>query len=106
MVLLGLRENTSALELAQKLNKHIPDNVVVRGLIADACMELGDYEQAENQSQWMFNLGRGNLPGMIRGALLRRDPALERLKTVPPYPPVLSMSRPVFEQHRSGDPFG
>jgi tetratricopeptide (TPR) repeat protein len=70
-VLLGLHDDAAALELAQKLNKHIPDDVLVRGLIADACMELGDYEQAENQAQWMLNLRRGNIPGMIRGAFLR-----------------------------------
>jgi len=71
MVLLGQREDAAALELARKLNQRIPDDVQVRGLIADACMELGDYPQAEMQTQWMLNLRRGNIPGMIRGAFLR-----------------------------------
>ena len=73
MVLLGRREYAAALELARKLNQRIPDDVQVRGLVADACRELGDYPQAEEQTQWMLRLRRGNLPGMIRGAFLRID---------------------------------
>jgi tetratricopeptide (TPR) repeat protein len=71
MVLLSEHEDAAALDLAKKLNQRIPDDVLVRGLIADACMELGDYPQAETQTQWMLNLRRGNIPGMIRGAFLR-----------------------------------
>ena len=71
MVLLGEHEDAAALDLARKLNVRIPDDVQVRGLIADACRELGDYPQAEEQTQWMLKLRRGNIPGMIRGALLR-----------------------------------
>lgn len=71
MVLLGQHEDAAALDLARKLNQRIPDDVLTRGLIADACRELGDYAQAETQTQWMLNLRRGNIPGMIRGALLR-----------------------------------
>jgi tetratricopeptide (TPR) repeat protein len=73
MVLLGQREDAAALDLARKLNQRIPDDVQVRGLIADACRELGDYPQAEMQTQWMLNLRRGNIPGMSRGAFLRID---------------------------------
>ncbi len=71
MVLLGEREDAAALDLARKLNQRIPDDVQVRGLIADACMDLGDYPQAEEQTQWMLKLRRGNIPGMVRGAFLR-----------------------------------
>src|SRR5580693_4593310 len=60
MVLAGQREDAAALDLARKLNQRIPDDVQVRGLIADACMELGDYPQAEMQAQWMLRLRRGN----------------------------------------------
>ena len=73
MVLLGEREDAAALDLGRKLNQRIPDDVQVRGLIADACRELGDYPQAEMQTQWMLKLRRGNIPGMIRGAFLRID---------------------------------
>jgi tetratricopeptide (TPR) repeat protein len=71
MVLLGQREEAAALDLARKLNQRIPDDAQVRGLIADACRELGDYPQAEEQTQWMLRLRRGNIPGMVRGAFLR-----------------------------------
>src|SRR3984893_2287847 len=71
MVLLGEREDAAALNLGRKLNQSIPDDVQVRGLIADACRELGDYPQAEEQTQWMLKLRRGNIPGMVRGAFLR-----------------------------------
>jgi len=71
MVMLGLQEYAPALELATKLNKRIPDDVLLYGLIADACMELGDYAEAEAKAQWMINMRRGNVPAMIRGAFLR-----------------------------------
>jgi len=71
MVLLGEREDAAALDLARKLNQQVPDDVQVRGLIADVCRELGDYPQAEEQTQWMLKLRRGNIPGMVRGAFLR-----------------------------------
>ncbi len=70
---LGLHEYSAALELARKLNQRTPDDVTVRGLIVDAALALGGYDEAEKQTQWMLNLRRGNLPGMIRGALLRAD---------------------------------
>ena len=63
MVLQGEHEFAAALDLARKLNQRIPDDVLTRGLIADACMELGDYSQAETQTQWMLNLRPGNVAG-------------------------------------------
>ena len=72
LVLLGERKYSAALELAEKLHKHTPDDVQVWGMIADAALELGDYDRSEYAAQWMLRLRRGNLPGMIRGALLRR----------------------------------
>jgi tetratricopeptide (TPR) repeat protein len=71
MVMLGRQEYAAALELARKLNKRIPDDVLLYGLIADACMALGDYAEAEAKAQWMINMRRGNVPAMIRGAFLR-----------------------------------
>ena len=58
-------------DLARKLNKRIPDDVLLYGLIADACMGLGDYAEAEAKAQWMINMRRGNVPAMIRGSFLR-----------------------------------
>jgi len=71
MVMLGRQEFFAALELARKLNKRIPDDVLLYGLITDACMALGDYAEAEAKAQWMINMRRGNVPAMIRGAFLR-----------------------------------
>src|SRR5437773_1054587 len=71
LVMLGRQDYAAALELARKLNKRIPDDVLLYGLIADACMALGDYAEAEAKAQWMINMRRGNVPAMIRGAFLR-----------------------------------
>lgn len=73
LALLGERDYSAASELAEKLHKRIPDDVAVWGMISDASRELGDYTRAEFAAQWMLRLRRGNFPGMIRGALLRRD---------------------------------
>lgn len=71
MIQLGRHEYAEALDLAKKLNKRIPDDMLLYGLIADACMELGDYTEAEAKAQWMINMRRGNVPALIRGAFLR-----------------------------------
>ena len=87
MVLLARRNYLPALELARKLNKLTPDDVLVYGLVADACMALGEYKEAETSAQWMLDLRRGNLAGLQRGAFLREmfgdiDGAVEWLTSV------------------------
>ena len=72
MLLLGRKEFTSALEQATALNKKTPDDVLVYGLVADADIELGNYKQAERAAQWMLDMRPGNVPGLLRGARLRR----------------------------------
>ena len=72
MILLGRKEFTKALELATALNKKTPDDVMVYGLVADADIELGDYNDAERAAQWMLDMRPGNVPGLLRGARLRR----------------------------------
>jgi tetratricopeptide (TPR) repeat protein len=71
MIHLARGEYETAAALARTLNKRIPDDALVYGLMADAYMALGDYAEAEKQAQWMINLRRANLGGMTRGALLR-----------------------------------
>jgi tetratricopeptide (TPR) repeat protein len=71
LILLGRREYAPALELARKLNKHIPDDVLLYGMIGDACLALGNYAEAEAKINLMFALRRANLPAMIHGAPLR-----------------------------------
>ncbi len=71
MVLLGKHEYPAALSEAQALNKKIPDDVTVRGLLTDAYSALGDYKNAETSAQWMLNLRPGNLPAFVNAANLR-----------------------------------
>jgi tetratricopeptide (TPR) repeat protein len=72
MILLGRGEFGQALGLAKALNKNTPDDVLVYGFIADAAIGLGDYSDAEEAAQWMLDMRPGNVPGLLRGAALRR----------------------------------
>lgn len=69
--LLGQHRFAEARELASALNKRVPDDVMVYGLLTDANVELGDYAQAESACQWMLNLRPGNVPALTRAAYLR-----------------------------------
>jgi Flp pilus assembly protein TadD len=44
---------------------------MVYGLLTDADVELGNYNEAETAAQWMLNLRPGNLPALTRAAHLR-----------------------------------
>jgi tetratricopeptide (TPR) repeat protein len=70
-LLLGKHEFAEALKLARELNKKVPDDVMVYGLLADAHVELGNYKEAEEATQWMLNLGRAGVPALTRAAHLR-----------------------------------
>jgi tetratricopeptide (TPR) repeat protein len=70
-ILLGEHEYRAALEAAQALNRRVPDDVMVYGLLTDANVELGNYADAEDAAQWMLNLRPGNLPALTRAAHLR-----------------------------------
>lgn len=70
-VMLGQHEFAKALAAAQALNKLIPDDVQVYGYLADAHVELGNYDEAERAVQWMLDLRPGNIPGLSRAAYLR-----------------------------------
>ena len=86
-LLLGRHEFTTALEEAHKLNKRLPDDVLVYGFLSDANAELGNYEDAEKATQLMLNLRPGNLPALTRAAYLRElfgdvDGSLELMQMV------------------------
>jgi tetratricopeptide (TPR) repeat protein len=86
LILLGRHEWSAALALAQKLNREIPDDVMIYGYIADAKIALGDFEGAVESTQWMLNLRPGNAAGMIRAGRLRElyhewNGAVEALQT-------------------------
>jgi tetratricopeptide (TPR) repeat protein len=70
-VRLGQHRFAEARELAEALNRRVPDDVMVYGLLADASVELGDYERAERACQWMLDLRPGNVPALTRAAYLR-----------------------------------
>lgn len=81
-LLLGRHEFAAALDEAKKLNKKLPDDVMLYGFLTDANVELGNYKDAERAAQWMLDLRPGNLPGLTRAAYLRElygdiDGALE-----------------------------
>jgi tetratricopeptide (TPR) repeat protein len=70
-LLLGRHEFAAAREEARKLNKKMPDDVMVYGFLTDANIELGNYKEAEDAAQLMLDLRPGNLPGLTRAAYLR-----------------------------------
>lgn len=70
-ILLGEHEYPAALEDAKTLNKRMPDDVMVYGLLTDADVALGKYKDAEDAAQWMLNLRPGNRPALINAAGLR-----------------------------------
>ena len=69
--LLGMHEFAAALDAAKKLNKKMPDDVMVYGFLTDANVELGNYKDAEAAAQWMLDLRAGSIPGLTRAAYLR-----------------------------------
>jgi tetratricopeptide (TPR) repeat protein len=84
---LGRHEFARARELAMILNKRIPDDVMVYGLLVDANAALGNYSEAENAAQWMLNLRPGNTPAFLHAAELRevfgeQQGAIQLLKIV------------------------
>jgi len=70
-LLLGKHEFAAALDAAKKLNQKMPDDVMLYGFLADANVELGNYNDAEKAAQWMLDLKPGNIPGLTRAAYLR-----------------------------------
>jgi tetratricopeptide (TPR) repeat protein len=70
-ILLNEHEFAAALDLAKALNKRVPDDVMVYGLLTDANLGLGNYSDAETSAQWMLNLRAGNRPALIQTGRLR-----------------------------------
>jgi tetratricopeptide (TPR) repeat protein len=69
--LLGKHEFVQARDLAEKLNKRMPDDLQVYGFLTDAYVELGQYDEAEKACNWMLRLRPGNIPALTRAAYLR-----------------------------------
>lgn len=70
-LLLARHDFAGALNEARSLNKRLPDDVLVYGLMSDAAVALGDYETAEKATQKMLDLRSNNAQALIHGAILR-----------------------------------
>ena len=70
-ILLSEHDFPAALDAAKALNRQVPDDVMVYGLLTEANAELGNYKDAESAAQWMLNLRPGNLPALTHAAHLR-----------------------------------
>jgi tetratricopeptide (TPR) repeat protein len=70
-ILLGEHDFATALDQAKILNKKVPDDVLVYGMLADANAALGKYKDAETAAQWMLDLRPGNRPALVHAAALR-----------------------------------
>jgi tetratricopeptide (TPR) repeat protein len=71
LVLLGQHEFAKALELATRLNKQMPDDIVIYGYLAEANEELGNYKDAATAAQWMLRIRPGNAAGLAVAGELR-----------------------------------
>lgn len=70
-IALGKHEFTRALQLARALSKSRPDDVLAYALLTDACVETGNYEEAERAAQWALDMRPGEISGLTRAAYLR-----------------------------------
>ena len=68
---LGKHEFARALDMARALNKRRPDDVLVYSLLTDACIETGQYDEAEKAAQWALDMRPGTIPGLTRASYLR-----------------------------------
>lgn len=69
--LLGKHEFSQARELAVKLNKRAPDDILTYAFLVDANVELGYYQDAEEAAQWLLDMRPGSIAGLARAAYLR-----------------------------------
>lgn len=70
-IALGKHEFARALPLARALSKSRPDDVFAYALLTDACVETGNYEEAEKAAQWALDMRPGDISGLTRAAYLR-----------------------------------
>ena len=70
-VRLGQHRFEEGRDLARTLHREARDDLMVYGMLVDANVELGDYEEAEVNGQWMLDMRPGNVGALTRGAYLR-----------------------------------
>jgi tetratricopeptide (TPR) repeat protein len=62
-----------ARDAAAELNRLVPDDVSVYGYLAEAQIELGQFDQAEENVDWMFRLRPPAFESLTLGARLREQ---------------------------------
>ena len=70
-IALGKHEFARALPLARALSQSRPDDVLAYSLLTDACVETGNYDEAEKAAQWALDMRPGDISGLTRAAYLR-----------------------------------
>jgi len=70
-LMLSRHQFAEALERAKALNRHVPDDVMTYGYMAEAEIGLGNYSEAVTNAQWMMNMRPRNTPALLVGATLR-----------------------------------
>ena len=70
-VLLGQHRYREARDLAEVLNKRVPDDLYAYAFLSDANVALGDYDAAEKAAQILLDLRPTSVPALTRGAQLR-----------------------------------
>jgi tetratricopeptide (TPR) repeat protein len=71
VLLLDQHDFAQAREEAKDLSFHDPDDAAVRGYLAQADIGLGDYQGAEESTQWALNLLPFNVPALLIAADIR-----------------------------------
>jgi tetratricopeptide (TPR) repeat protein len=61
-----------AARAASILNKQVPDDLELYGILADAHMQLGRMDEAERNIQWMLNMRPEEFAGRMRAARFRQ----------------------------------
>jgi tetratricopeptide (TPR) repeat protein len=70
-ILLGLNQSAEALKLATQLNRKTPDDLTGWALLVDGNVQLGNYDEAERDAQWILDLRPGSSLGFEKAAMLR-----------------------------------
>ncbi|MDQ6678490.1 MAG: tetratricopeptide repeat protein [Acidobacteriota bacterium] len=71
IVRLEQQRYADALEEATALNRQVPDDNLMYGLLCDANLALGNYDAAEANAQRMLDMRQVNAPGLERAARVR-----------------------------------
>jgi len=70
-VLIGKRQFSQALKLANEVNRRFRDDIGGWGLLVDANIAVGDFDAAERAAQWILDLRPGSSLGFEKAAVLR-----------------------------------